>query len=281
MRVTRYLMLPLLATLLALLTQYAIAAPDESLGDYRLGPGDAIHVFVFQNTELSFEARVGEGGEITYPMIGAVNIGGLTLGEAEKRIADKLTEKQVIRDAQVHIVLDVVRGNSVSVLGQVNRAGRFPLDKVGTRLSEVLANAGGVMAAIPGAPTGNAGSDTVIVTGVRDKKPFRRVIDLPAIFLNQQSQDDIEIAPGDVVYVPSAPVYYIYGEVQRPGAYAIGRSMTVEQAMAQAGGPTIRGSEGRLRLDHRDAMGAIQASRPAPGDPVRPDDILYVPASVF
>jgi polysaccharide biosynthesis/export protein len=81
--------------------------------------------------------------------------------------------------------------------------------------------------------------------------------------------------------VPSAPVYYIYGEVQRPGAYAIGRSMTVEQAMAQAGGPTIRGSEGRLRLDHRDAMGAIQESRPAPGDPVKPDDILYVPASIF
>jgi polysaccharide biosynthesis/export protein len=281
MRITRTLILHLLVLFVALQAQGAVAAKEDSFRDYRLGAGDAIHVFVFQNTELSFEARVGEGGEITYPLIGAVNIGGLTIGEAETKIADKLTEKRVIKDPQVHIVLGTVRGSEVSVLGQVNRAGRFPLEKVGMRLSEVLASAGGIITSTPGSSTINAGADSVIVTGVRDEKRFRRVIDLPAMYLDLQSLDDIVIVAGDVIYVPPAPVYYIYGEVQRPGAYVISRNMTVQQAMAQAGGPTIRGSEGRLRLDHRDSTGVTNETRPAPNDSVRPDDVLYVPASLF
>jgi polysaccharide export outer membrane protein len=279
MKLTLRLILPLLALLM---TQLAAAeVVDASQGDYRLSPGDSIRVFVYQNADLMFEARVAESGEITYPLIGAINVGGLTLGAAEAKIATALKDGGYVQRPQVHIVIETV-GGEVSVLGQVSHPGPFLLRKVGTHLSEVLANAGAVVGGVPGAGQGGAaGADTVIVTGERNQQPFRRVVDLPDIFSSEHSEDDIVVEAGDVVYVPPAPVYYIYGQVQRPGAYTIARQMTVEQAMAQAGGPTVGGSEGRLRLDRRDSRGAIESTRPAANDLVKPDDVLYVPVSIF
>jgi polysaccharide export outer membrane protein len=292
MRLTLRIILPLLAVLMTQLaaaaTTTTVAAVNTntnttvpaSLGDYRLSAGDAIRVFVYQYPDLMFDARVSESGEITYPLIGVVNVGGLTLDAAETKIEAALKDGGYVQKPQVHIVIETV-GSEVSVLGQVNHPGLFPVQKVGTRLTEVLANAGVVVAGAPGAGQGASGADTVIVTGVRNKQPYRRVIDLPSIFINQHSQDDIVIEGGDVVYVPPVPVYYIYGQVQRPGAFTIARGMTIEQAMVQAGGPTVGGSEGRLRLDRRDSGGAIHHTHPAPNDPVQPDDVLYVPASIF
>jgi polysaccharide export outer membrane protein len=281
MKLTLRLILPLLTVLM---TQLAAAAGEVvavSHGDYRLSAGDSIRVFVYQNADLMFEARVAESGEITYPLIGAINVGGLTLGEAEAKIAGALKDGGYVQRPQVHIVIETV-GGEVSVLGQVGHPGPFLLRKVGTHLSEVLANAGAVVGGVPGAGQGgSAGADTVIVTGERNQQAFRRVIDLPDIFSSEHDEDDIVVEAGDVVYVPPAPVYYIYGQVQRPGAYTIARQMTVEQAMAQAGGPTVGGSEGRLRLDRRDSRGAIESTRPAANDLVKPDDVLYVPVSIF
>jgi polysaccharide export outer membrane protein len=240
--------------------------------DYRLGAGDSIGVQVYQSPDLSVDARVSESGVISYPLVGSVQLGGLTISEAEKKIADALRTGGFVKVPQVNIVLRQVRGNQVAVLGQVSRPGRFPLETFNTRVSDMLAAAGGVT------PTGD---DVLIVTGQREGKPFRKVIDIPALFLNEKSDEDIVLAGGDTLYVNKAPVFYIYGEAQRPGPYRIERGMTVMQALAQGGGPTVRGSENRLRLHRRDASGKVVETTPRLTDPVRPEDVIYVRESLF
>lgn len=249
----------------------AAHAADKQ-GDYQLGAGDAIRILVFQNPDLTLDSRVSEGGTITYPLIGTVQIGGLTISGAEQKIAAALKSGGFVQQPQVNIVLIQNRGNQVSVLGQVNRPGRFPLETFNTRVSEMLATAGG---ATPG------GDDIVIVTGIREGKPFRTQIDIPALFIGDKAEADIVLAGGDTIYVHRAPVFYIYGEVQRPGSFRIERKMTVQQALAQGGGPTVRGTESRLRLHRQDGSGKVAAFSPGLTDPIQPDDVLYVRESLF
>jgi polysaccharide export outer membrane protein len=262
------------ATLLLLL---AAALPDwakaqDRSSEYRLGPGDSIRVLVFQNPDLTLETRVSENGTISYPLIGIVKIGGMTIARAEQTIAAALRNGGFIKQPIVNVLLLVSRGNQVSVLGLVNRPGRYPLESFDTRLSEMLANAGGVA---------TGGADVVILTGTREGKPFRKEIDIAAMLLDNKLQDDVVVAGGDVIYVHRAPMYYIYGEVQRPGSYRVERGMTVRQALAQGGGLTPRGTERGLSVQRRRADGVMETSRPSLDDLVRPDDVFQVRESLF
>ena len=165
-----------------------------------------------------------------------------------------------------------MRSNQVSVLGLVKRAGRFPLDTSNVRVSEMLALAGGITP---------AGADVAIITGERAGKPYRKEIDIPALFLYNKHDDDVTVAPGDVIYVNRAPLFYIYGEVQRPGSYRVERGMTVRQALAQGGGPTQRGTERGLRMHRRGPSNQLEATSPRLDDPVQPGDVFYVGDSLF
>jgi polysaccharide export outer membrane protein len=260
---------------LVLLTVNAFAQDKR---EYALGAGDTIRVQVFQNPDLTVEARVSESGAITYPLVGAVQLGGLSIGAAEQKIADALMQGAFVRKPQVNIFLLQVRGNQVSVLGQVNRPGRFPLETVNTRVSDMLAAAGG---AVSGGGTVVGGDDVVIVTGVRDGKPFRKEVNIPSLYLNDRPGDDILLMGGDSLYVPRASVFYIYGEAQRSGVYRIERGMTVMQALATGGGPTMRGSENRVRLHRKNSEGVTEQIAPRMADPVLPNDVLYVRESLF
>jgi len=240
--------------------------------EYPLGAGDAIRILVFQNPDLTIDTRVSENGSITYPLIGSVELGGLSIAAAEKKIAKALKEGGFVQQPQVNIVLVQVRGNQVGVLGQVNRPGRFPLETFNTRVSDMLAAAGGATA---------GGDDVVIVTGIRNGKPFRKEIDIPALYLGDNNEADMVLSGGDTIYVHRAPVFYIYGEAQRPGAYRIERDMTIMQALAQGGGPTMRGSEWRLRLHRKNALGVVEKLSPEMTDPVLPNDVIYVREGIF
>jgi len=240
--------------------------------DYKLSPGDSIKVQVYQQPDLTVEARVSESGAINYPLVGQVRLGGLSISDAETRIASALKTANILKQPQVNIVLLQVRGNQVSVLGQVQKPGRFPLETTNVRVSDMLAAAGGVTP---------AGDDVLILSGTRDGKPFRKAIDIPALFLGTQSKDDILLAPGDTLYVDKAPTFYIYGEAQRPGTYRIERGMTVLQALAQGGGPTNRGSQNRLRLNRTGPDGKVVQTEPRLTDPVQPGDVIFVRESLF
>jgi len=261
---------PLLLVLAATLGLGAQA--QNKYPEYRLGPGDTIRIFVYQNPDLTLETRVTENGNITFPLIGILGIGGMTIASAEQTIARTLQAGGFIKQPQVNILLVQNRGNQVSVLGQVNRPGRFPLETFNTRLSEMVATAGGI------APTG---ADVAILTGTRGGKPFRREIDIAGMFINENLDGDLMVAGGDVIYVYRAPMFYIYGEVQRSGSYRVERNMTIRQALAQGGGLTVRGTERALRLYRNGSGNGVQTHTPNLDDLVHPDDVLYVRESLF
>ena len=181
---------------LVLLGGMAHAAPAE--GNYRLGAGDSIRIVVFQNPDLTTEARVAESGDISFPLLGTVNLGGLAIDTAEKKIADMLKQGGFVQQPHVNILLERIRGNQVSVLGQVNRPGRYPLETLNMHVSDVLAVAGGVT---------TAGSDDIVLTGIRNGHPFRKIIDVVGMFLNDKRSEDVLVKGGDVLYVKRAPMY--------------------------------------------------------------------------
>lgn len=261
---------------LAAAASLAGAAPSapaqDKLGDYRLGPGDSIKVQVYQSPDLTVETRVSESGVINYPLVGRINIGGLTLPDAEARIAQALKKNRILKAPQVNINVLQVRGSQVAVLGQVNKPGRFPLEAMNVRVSDMLAAAGGITP---------QGDETVVVAGIRNKKPFRKSVDTGALFSGRGGADDILLAPGDTIYVSKAPVYYIYGEAQKPGYYKVERGMTVMQAIATGGGITPRGSRSRLVLTRKKPDGQTVELSPKLTDTIQAGDVLFVKESLF
>ena len=165
-------------------------------------------------------------------------------------------------------------GNQVSVLGQVNRPGRYPLEQAQTRLSDVLALAGGI--------ANPQGGDIVTVVGTRAGKPMRLEVDLPKLFSANSAQQDLDLQNNDVVWVDRAPIVYIYGEVQRPGPLRLERGMTVMQALAAGGGLTQRGTERGIRIHRRnEATGSVDEVQPTMDSSVRDGDVIYVRESLF
>ncbi|MDH3210631.1 MAG: polysaccharide biosynthesis/export family protein, partial [Burkholderiaceae bacterium] len=127
----------LFTTLLALfMVAPVVAQPSQGIAvapDYRLGPGDVIRIMVFQNPDLSFDTQLSESGYVSYPLLGRIKIGGTAVSLAEKRIADGLRNGNFVKQPHVSIMVVQVRGNLVSVLGQVNRPGRFPIETLDMR----------------------------------------------------------------------------------------------------------------------------------------------------
>jgi polysaccharide export outer membrane protein len=251
----------------------AAAAGTAGAIEYRLGAGDVLHITVYQNPDLSLDVRVSDSGLISYPLLGALRIGGLTVPETEALIGEGLKKGEYVKNPQVTAVIMQVRGSQVSVLGQVNRPGRYPLEQAQTHLSDVLALAGG---AIPG-----VGSDTVTVVGTRAGKSFRVEVDLPHVFEVDDRTLDMALQGNDVIWVGRAPQVYIYGEVQRPGPFRLERHMTLLQGLAAGGGLTQRGTEKGIRVHRRAADGRVEILQPGMDSSLQDGDVIYVRESLF
>jgi len=239
---------------------------------YLLGPGDIIKINVFKNPDLSIDARVSESGTISYPLVGSVAVGGITPSAAEHKIAQMLKDGGFVLDPQVNILLTQALGNLVSVIGEVNTPGRYSTEAAGGHLSGMLAAAGGISA---------TGGDVVIVTGTRGGKPFRREIDIVKMSLSGNTTDDIDLSGGDTVFVNRAPMFYIYGQVQKPGQFRLERGMTVMQALATGGGVTGKGTSRGIVRHRRDATGKVKEEGVSLDDDVRDQDVIYVKESLF
>lgn len=265
---------PLAALAQAATTPAAPAAVDAAAAprEYRLGAGDVLRIAVFQNNDLSLETRLTEGGVVSYPLLGSLRLGGLTIPAAEKLIADGLRDGNFVKQPQVTIVLLQVRGNQASVLGQVNRPGRYPIEVSDMRLTDLLATAGG---------TAPGGADIVVLTGKRNGQPYRVEVDLPLLFSAGGRDKDVIVVNGDTLWVDRQPIVYIYGEVQRPGPMRLERDMTLLQALATGGGLTPRGTQKGMRVHRKGADGAVQELEATMNDKLREGDVVFVRESLF
>ena len=117
--------------------------------------------------------------------------------------------------------------------------------------------------------------------GTRDGKAFRKEIDFPSVFAAAGQAEDVILQNGDTIYVDRAPMIYFYGEVQRPGAMRLERDMTLMQALASAGGISLRGTEKGIRINRCDESGKVQVLNLGMQDKLQKDDVIYVRESLF
>lgn len=249
---------------------FCLLASFLAHANYLLGPGDMVRVSVYGSPDLATETRISQEGTLTFPLLGAVPVIGLSVVQAENKLASMLEKGGFVKQAQVNILLTEFVSQQISILGDVNKPGRYPLEHVST-LVEALALAGGI---------NPNGSDMVTVLGWQEGKIQQHEYDLPDLLLKGQGVS-IMISSDDIIYVPHAPMFFIYGEVQRPGQFRLERNMTVAQALATGGGLTMRGTERGLKIKRRDAAGVVETIDANADDLVKKDDVLVVSESLF
>lgn len=250
----------------------ALASQGYANARETLGPGDTIRVTVFQNPDLSLETRISERGAIAYPLIGEVAVSGLTPAGAAERIAAQLQQGSFMKDPQVSVSVVQVRSRQVTVLGHVGRPGRYALDDTSLKLTDILALAGGISP---------AGDHTVTVVAARNGKLTKLEIDVPEMYRNGDLSPDVEVQNGDTIFVPRAPVFYIYGEVQRAGAYRLEPAMTVMHALSVGGGLTPRGTTRGLKIHRQMPDATVRKLDARLTDSLQADDVIYVQESWF
>ena len=199
---------------------------DNSAADYQIGPGDLLDVKVLQAPELSTQARVNSRNSISFPLLGSVQVAGLTSVGAQQRIAELLTEKYM-HDPHVVVSITEYKSKRVAVIGSVKTPGTYELLGRGSLL-DALALAGGLA---------DDASEIAYVTrkdNVGGEKSVQ--IDLDQLLDKGQSDLNIPIQMGDIIYIPEAGVVYVDGAVNSPGSFPIEDDMTVSQAISAAGG---------------------------------------------
>lgn len=254
-------------------TQSAAGMPASTsmpfgTNDYRVGPGDLLRVNVFDHPELAADLRVSQSGNLTFPLLGQLSVAGKSPHDIESDLVQGLATGGFVRQPQVSVLVIDYQSQKISVMGQVTRPGQYALTASEHAL-DLLAEAGGVINMI-------AADDATLIRRNGERVP----IDLIAMFAGDPRQNP-EVVAGDTIYIPRAPQFYVYGEVQRPGVYRLERRMTVSQAISAGGGLTPKGSERRAIVKRRDSRGAERKVSVSAADVLEPDDVLMIKQGLF
>jgi polysaccharide export outer membrane protein len=241
----------------------AAAAPAAPVAqaDYALGPEDQIEVTIYGQPDMPLRLRIKQDGTVSLPLMGSVSAAGETpVGLAEK-IRSTLLQGGYLREPRVNVEVTSYVSRSVTLLGAVVRPGIYPLQGA-QPLSRVLATAGGQ----------RDGSETVVLRR-GDAPPQRFAI----AALAGGGAGDPALQPGDMVFVPAAEHFYIYGQVRSPGSFPIRGGMTFRQALSQGGGPNDAGTQNRIRLTRQGQQSEI-ADLDAP---IQDGDVMFVRERLF
>lgn len=258
-------------------TTAAASSPSGSPADILIGKGDLLQVSVYGMQDFNEQVRVDDAGDISLPMLGAVHVGGLASSAAESLIEKKLVDGGFFRNPHVSLFVKEYATQGVSVMGEVQKPGVYPL--IGShKLFDMISSAGGT--------TPKAGKSVLI----SHRKGLPQQVDL------SDSQDpskwassNVEVLPGDTVMVSKAGIVYVVGDVRLPGGFVMerGTEMTVLQALALAQGANTTASLDKAKLIRKTQEGSVEQPIPlkkilaskSSDLKLRADDILFVPNS--
>jgi polysaccharide biosynthesis/export protein len=250
-------------------------------GSYVIGPQDVLTITVWDHPDVSGKFTVEADGSFTFPLIGRVKAGGLTLRDLEAELKKRLSP-DYLRNPQVSVAVEQYRSQRIFVVGEVRTPGPVQLTGDMT-LIEAIARAGSATPAASGyvlvvrQPAGHNGQSPVLPSE-REATDVVKV-DLKALQSGQLT-DNIPLRDGDTIFVPRAETVYVFGQVRSPGAYPIQQGTTVLQALSLAGGTTPRASIGRIRI-RRLVDGKMTEIRVKLDDLVQPGDTIDVPERWF
>ncbi len=267
----------LLMSALALFAALPISTHGQ---EYAIGPGDLLRITVYDNPDLTTETRVSNDGKITFPLVGEIQVNGSTAFDLEKKISKLLADGYIVKP-QVSVFIEEYRSKKVSVLGEVAKPGLVVL-RGAYSLMEAISDAGGI--------TPNAGDMLFIqrkinkaISGKGDavnEEDITITVDLKKLFEEGDVTANVPVTEGDSIYVPRAAFVYVNGEVKNPGAYKITKGLTVLKAITLAGGFTPKAGERRTKVIRKSEKGE-DTIRAKMDDLVKPDDIVFVPESLF
>ena len=226
------------------------ALAPAAVGDYRIGTSDLLSIEVFGVEELQRKVRVLRDGNVTLPLLGPVAIAGLSLEEAEEKIAGLLAEAELVVDPHVTIFVEEYRSRGVSVQGAVQRPGVYQVLASETLLG-ILGQAGG----LSGRDGERASGEIYVVRIEPTGEPVKLTIDAERLFDLGDPTLNIPLQPGDAVLVPFAQQHRVYvsGAVNNPGAveFLSSEGITLLQAITSAGGPSERAKLGSVVIKRR------------------------------
>jgi polysaccharide biosynthesis/export protein len=245
-----------------------------------IGPGDLLDLSVFDVPELVLKVRVDVNGCVSLAFLGDLKVAGMTVGNAQRLIARELVARQLVKDPQVSIFIEEFATQGITVYGEVNAPGIYPL--MGPHhLYDVISAAGGL--------TLKSGRTVTVFHAGQSDLP--EVVALANINASENPLEhaNVSIYPGDTIVVSKAGMVYVLGEVNKPGAFLMedNTSISVLKATALAGGTTKLASlKGSLIL-RKSLAGTTQTRIPldkiyhgkAQDLQLHAEDIVFVPLS--
>ena len=257
------------------------ALPTETVATAPMlvvGSGDLLAVSVFDVPELSQAVRVSDTGDADFALMGSRRVAGKSTVEVQQIVEKGLREGNFILDPHVTVLIQEYGGQGVSISGEVNRPGKYPI--VGSpSLLDVISMAGGFTPLADSRVTIRHKNSNDLVTVTVSSSDAKQSLD-----------DDIILQPGDKILVPRSGVIYVLGDVGKPGGFAISDNgtMTLLQAVAFAQGPTNTAGLNETKIIRKDGTGykvaSIALKRVMEGKAqdvvLHPSDIVYVPNSI-
>ena len=272
-----------LSTLAAAALPLLAQAPAPS-GEYKLGPRDLVDVRVLEVPDMNGERRVNDSGRLDLPLVGEVEVAGLTASQARDKLVQLLTAKYVNR-ASVSFVVKEYSSAPVSVLGAVAKPGSLQISGRWDLQQAILA-AGGL--------TANAGRKIYVLRHSENGMSDRLEVDTADLFQRATPLWNVPIYPSDVVNIPVKTTIKILclGELKTPGAFEFDpeERVTLLSVIAKAGGLTDRAARSSIRIKRHTPAGEdvemkADYKRIVKGkdkDPVlQADDVVVVKESLF
>ncbi|MHB8791008.1 MAG: SLBB domain-containing protein [Desulfobulbaceae bacterium] len=221
----------------------------DEIADYVLGPGDLVSITVFEVNELNTEARVSSRGLITMPLLGQVHVQGLSALEAEKKIEQDLT-KEYMHEAHVTLFVKERVSQQITIVGAVKNPGAYET-KATKRILEVLSMAGGL---------DESAGDTVYITRHKKEKDGNEVflVDMEKLLDEGRVDMNMFVQGGDTIFVPQSDVVQVEGAVSSPGPVKIEGRLTIDEAIAAAGGLAQYADDEDIKLIRKDQNGERQ-----------------------
>ena len=263
--------------LIALLLVTAGTAAAQT--DYIIGGQDVVTITVYDQADLSGKFTVDPDGTLTFPLLGRITAGGLTLRGLEEDLRKRLSDGY-LRNPQVSVSIEQYKSQRIFVMGEVRSPGAYPLTGDMT-IIEAIARAGS---------TTPQASDEVMVVRPREGKSEGPVLptdgDSEVIRINIRDiqegalSKNVQLRGGDTLVIQKARSVYVFGQVKSPGAYPTDKDTTVLQALSLAGGVTDRGSTGRIKIV-RAVDGKKKELKVKLTDLVEPGDTIIVAERFF
>ena len=254
----------------------------SSVTDYVVGPQDVLTITSYDQADLSGKFTLEADGTFTYPLIGRVKAGGLTLRALETALKKRLKDEGFFRNPQITVAVETYKSQKIFVVGEVRAPGAYPLSG-DMNLVEAIARAGSTLPSASGEaiivhPAAHGASGPTLPN--QDPAANTERIDLRAM-QNGVFTDNIILRDGDTIFVPRAESVYVFGQVKNPGAYALQQKDTsVLQALSLAGGITDRGATTRIRIV-RMVASEKKELKVKLSDIVLPGDTIIVAERIF